>query len=199
MPAKPSPAADLSARERILATAHDLFYRDGIRATGVDRLIAESGVAKLTFYRHFASKDALVREFLDFRHRRWMAWFIDALGRRGAASPAEGHARLLLLADVLQEWTEQPDFRGCAFINSVVEIAQALPEAVDIARDHKAEMTQVIAELLPEGATRMLLADAAALVFDGAIVRAQMAGDASGRAAAVATLRTVLGTLVARR
>lgn len=194
-----APAADPSARERILATAHDLFYRDGIRATGVDRLIAESGVAKLTFYRHFASKDALVREFLDFRHRRWMAWFIDALGRHGAASPAEGPSRLLLLADVLQEWTEQPDFRGCAFINSVVEIAQALPEAVDIARVHKAEMTQVIAELLPEGATRELLADAAALVFDGAIVRAQMAGDVAGREAAVGTLRTVLGALVARR
>lgn len=199
MPSPTTPAADPSARERILATAHDLFYRDGIRATGVDRLIAESGVAKLTFYRHFASKDALVCEFLDFRHRRWMAWFIDALGRHGAASPAEGSARLLLLADVLQEWTEQPDFRGCAFINSVVEIAQALPEAVDIARAHKAEMTQVIAELLPEGATRELLADAAALVFDGAIVRAQMAGDAAGREAAVGTLRTVLGTLVARR
>lgn len=199
MPSPTTPAADPSARERILATAHDLFYRDGIRATGVDRLIAESGVAKLTFYRHFASKDALVREFLDFRHRRWMAWFIDALGRHGAASPAEGSARLMLLADVLQEWTEQPDFRGCAFINSVVEIAQALPEAVDIARAHKAEMTQVIAELLPDGATRDLLADAAAMVFDGAIVRAQMAGDAAGREAAVGTLRTVLGTLVARR
>lgn len=196
----PTPlAGDLSARERVLATAHDLFYRDGIRATGVDRLIAESGVAKLTFYRHFPSKDALVREFLDFRHRRWMAWFIDALGRWGAASPAEGNARLLLLADVLQEWTEQPDFRGCAFINSVVEIAQALPEAVDIARVHKAEMTQVIAELLPDGATRDLLADAAAMVFDGAIVRAQMAGDAAAREAAVATLRAVLGTLAARR
>jgi len=199
MPSPTSAATDPSARERILATAHDLFYRDGIRATGVDRLIAESSVAKLTFYRHFASKDALVREFLDFRHRRWMAWFIDALGRHGAASPAEGHARLLLLADVLQEWTEQPDFRGCAFINSVVEIAQALPEAVDIARAHKAEMTQVIAELLPDGATRELLADAAALVFDGAIVRAQMAGDTAGREAAVGTLRTVLGALVARR
>ena len=199
MPSTTSAATDPSARERILATAHDLFYRDGIRATGVDRLIAESGVAKLTFYRHFASKDALVREFLDFRHRRWMAWFIDALGRHGAASPAEGHARLLMLADVLQEWTEQPDFRGCAFINSVVEVAQALPEAVDIARAHKTEMTQVIAELLPDGATRELLADAAALVFDGAIVRAQMAGDTAGREAAVGTLRTVLGALVARR
>ena len=60
----------LPARERILVTAHELFYRDGLRATGIDRLIAESGVAKLTFYRHFPSKDDLIRTFLDYRHQR---------------------------------------------------------------------------------------------------------------------------------
>ena len=81
-------AAPLSARDRILGTAHDLFYRDGIRATGIDRLIAESGVTKVTFYRHFPSKNDLVRAFLDLRHARWMAWFVDALGRRGADTPA---------------------------------------------------------------------------------------------------------------
>eukprot|EP01031_Cornospumella_fuschlensis_P009142 gene9142-11228_t len=56
----------LPARDRILVTAHDLFYRDGIRATGIDRIIAESGVAKLTFYRHFPSKDELVKAFLNY-------------------------------------------------------------------------------------------------------------------------------------
>ncbi|WP_043114718.1 TetR/AcrR family transcriptional regulator [Pseudacidovorax intermedius] len=198
----PSPAphdAELPARDRILSTAHDLFYRDGIRATGVDRLIAESGVAKLTFYRHFPSKDALVRAFLDHRHARWMAWFIDALGRHGANEAAHGSAHLLLLADVLDEWGAQPDFRGCAFINTVVELAPALPEAVAVAQVHKAEMTQVIAQMLPEGPLQGLLADAAALAFDGAIVRAQMATDEGGRQAAVATLRAVLSALVARR
>ena len=62
-----------SARDRILRTAHDLFYRDGIRATGIDRVIAESGVAKLTFYRHFPSKNDLIRAYLDYRHQRWRA------------------------------------------------------------------------------------------------------------------------------
>lgn len=199
MPTPSATPTDVPARERILTTAHDLFYRDGIRATGVDRLIAESGVAKLTFYRHFASKDALVREFLQLRHQRWMAWFIDALGRHGAAAPTLGNGRLLLLAEVLHEWVTQPDFRGCAFINTVVELAQALPDGVEVARAHKAEMTQVIAALLPDGAARPLLADAAALAFDGAVVRAQMAGDSEEREAAVATLRAVLSALVARR
>lgn len=190
-------ADEPSARDRILATAHDLFYRDGIRATGVDRLIAESGVAKLTFYRHFPGKDALVLAFLEFRHRRWMAWFIDALGRRGAGTGAARGGDLLLLADALQEWCEQPDFRGCAFINSVVEVAQAIPEAAPIARAHKAEMTQVIAQLLPPTPGRDALATAAALVFDGAIVQAQMAADSAGRAAAARMLRQVLAALQA--
>lgn len=190
-------AAPLSARDRILGTAHDLFYRDGIRATGIDRLIAESGVTKVTFYRHFPSKHALVRAFLDLRHARWMAWFVDALGRRGADTPAADGSSLLLLADVLQEWTEMPVFRGCAFINTVVEIADALPDAVGVSRVHKQEMTDVIAQLLPEGPGRAALAEGAALAFDGAIVRAQMAANASERRAAADALRSVLRALVA--
>jgi AcrR family transcriptional regulator len=190
-------AAPLSARDRILGTAHDLFYRDGIRATGIDRLIAESGVTKVTFYRHFPSKNELVRAFLDLRHARWMAWFVDALGRRGADTPAADGSGLLLLADVLQEWIDMPVFRGCAFINTVVEIADALPEAVGISRAHKDEMTDVILQLLPTGPRREALAQGAALAFDGAIVRAQMAADTNERRAAAETLRGVLRALVA--
>ena len=173
-----------SARERILASAHDLFYRDGIRATGVDRLIAESGVAKLTFYRHFASKDDLVRAFLGHRHERWMAWFVDALGRHGAGQGTG----LQPLLDALEEWFRDPAFRGCAFINSVVEVGASLQGAADMARRHKQEMEQVIAELLPPGPQRMARAQAVGVALDGAIVRAQM-GDVEG---ALAALRGLL-------
>ena len=106
----------LPARERILLTAHDLFYADGIRATGIDRVIAEAGVTKVTFYRHYPSKDDLVRAFLDYRHDRWMAWFIDALARHGAR---EGDG-LFALGPALAEWFGQGGYRGCAFINTVV-------------------------------------------------------------------------------
>jgi len=170
LPATLPAAPPASARDRILAAAHELFYRDGIRATGVDRLIAESGVAKLTFYRHFASKDDLVRAFLDYRHDRWMAWFVDALGRHGAV-PGGG---LAPLAPALAEWFDAPQFRGCAFINSVAEVGGSLPDAVAASRRHKQDMVAVIAELLPAGAQRQGMAEAAALAVDGAIVRAQM-------------------------
>lgn len=180
--------ATLGARERILQTAHDLFYRDGIRATGVDRLIAESGVAKLTFYRHFASKDDLVRAFLDFRHDRWMAWFVDALGRHGAATPAPG---LAPVAAAMAEWFASPQFRGCAFINSVAEVGGALPDATAISLRHKQDMVDVIASLLPASPAQQARAEAAALAVDGAIVRAQM-GDAAG---ALAGLRRLLAAI----
>ena len=179
--------ATLSARDRILVTAHDLFYRDGIRATGVDRIIAQSGVAKLTFYRHFASKDDLVRAFLDYRHERWMAWFVDALGRHGA-TPGGG---LAPLAAAMAEWFADPAFRGCAFINAVTEMGDSVGGVAQVCARHKQDMTDVIAALLPAGAQRAARAQDAALAVDGAIVRAQM-GDA---AQAVAGLRRLLANL----
>jgi AcrR family transcriptional regulator len=154
-----------SARDRILRTAHDLFYRDGVRATGIDRVIAESGVAKLTFYRHFPSKNDLIRAYLDDRHQRWMAWFADALARHGGGPGA--------IVPAVGEWLREPGYRGCAFINSVGELGGALPEVVEIARHHKVDMTTAIAAVLPASRRRAKLAQAVALAIDGAIVRAQ--------------------------
>jgi len=186
----------LPARERILLTAHDLFYADGIRATGIDRVIAASGVTKVTFYRHFPSKDDLVRAFLDHRHGRWMAWFIDALGRRGAQQRIGEAQALEMLADVMAEWFADPVFRGCAFINSVVEVGTSVAGASEIAREHKREMVEVIAGLLPDGPQRTAIAQAAALGVDGAIVKAQM-GDAALAREAVDDLRRLLQALTA--
>ncbi|MCR6479357.1 TetR/AcrR family transcriptional regulator [Variovorax sp. ZS18.2.2] len=187
----------LPARERILLTAHDLFYAEGIRATGIDRVIAASGVTKVTFYRHFPSKDDLVREFLDYRHTRWMAWFVDALGRRGAHERAGDANALLLLADVMAEWFVDPVFRGCAFINATAEVGGSVEGALQRAREHKREMVEVIAGLLPAQVTaRVALAQAAGIGVDGAIIKAQM-GDAAVVREAVDDLRRLLEALVA--
>ncbi len=158
----------LAARERILRTAHDLFYRDGIRATGIDRIIREAGVTKVTFYRHFPSKNALVVAYLDDRHRRWMAWFSDALARQ---TPAPDFP-LSPLVDALRAWFAAESYRGCAFINGVVELEGDVPEISDISRRHKQEMVARIATLLPNADPD--LAEAAGIAVDGAIVRAQM-------------------------
>ncbi|MGH2714807.1 MAG: TetR/AcrR family transcriptional regulator [Thermoleophilaceae bacterium] len=108
----------VSARERILDTAYDLFSRHGIRAVGVDRIIESSGVAKMSLYRHFKSKDELVLAFLRERERRWtMEWLHAEASRRGQ----DGAARLLAIFDVFDEWFQQPDFEGCSFINVLLE------------------------------------------------------------------------------
>lgn len=105
-----------SARERILDTAARLFYQDGLRATGIDKIIAESGVAKMSLYRHFASKNELIAAFLDRRHASWMRWFEQDVEARFAASPG-----LEVIALALADWFSDEDFRGCAFINAVAE------------------------------------------------------------------------------
>jgi AcrR family transcriptional regulator len=180
---EPNGLAALPARDRILLTAHDLFYRNGIRATGIDRIIAESGVAKLTFYRHFPSKDALIAAFLEVRHTRWMGWFTDALARHGAARGSG----LAPVADALAEWFADPGFRGCAFINSASEIGGTHASALAQAREHKADMARTIGELLhpPHHA----IANAATQAADGAIVHAQLGNAAEAVEALRETLR----------
>lgn len=113
-------AAPGSARERILDTAYELFSRNGIRAVGVDRVIAESGVAKMTLYRNFASKDELVLEFLRRREERWTKAWLQAEVERRETDPAE---RLLAIFDVFDAWFRQDDFEGCSFVNVLLELA----------------------------------------------------------------------------
>ncbi|MGD2119164.1 MAG: TetR/AcrR family transcriptional regulator [Chromatiales bacterium] len=156
---------DLPARERILLTAHDLFYRYGIRATGIDRVIAKAGVTKVTFYRHFPSKNDLIVEYLEFRHQRWMGWFEDALQRHGGKASA--------IVPTMSEWFSDPQFRGCAFINSVGELGGVMPEVVEITQRHKQEMIDAIAALLPTSRKRKRDAEAIGVAIDGAIIRAQ--------------------------
>jgi len=163
-----------SAHDRILLTAHDLFYRHGVRATGIDLVIAESGVAKLTFYRHFPSKNALVLAVLEHRHQRWMAWFTDALVRH---RPRNGPP-LEALVPALAEWFHDANFRGCAFLNTVTELGGALPGVTAACRLHKQDMTAAIAGLLPASRQRKRQAVAIAIAVDGAIVHAQFEGDA---------------------
>jgi AcrR family transcriptional regulator len=189
---------ECAARERILLAAHDLFYRDGVRATGVDALIAAAGVAKATFYRQFPSKDDAIRAFLDYRHERWMHWFEGALARHRAAQTVEERARepLAPVAAAMREWFCAPEFRGCAFINSVAELGDSLPQGLEIAARHKEEMTVAIAALLPSP-DPMRLARAAALIVDGAIVRAQTGGPAVKLA--LGSLDDALAALTATR
>jgi AcrR family transcriptional regulator len=109
----------VGARTRILDAAYDLFSREGINAVGIDRIIAAAPVAKATLYHHFASKEDLVCAFLDLRGKRWTADWLQAEIERRAA---DGEARAIAVFDALDEWINRPDFEGCSFINTLIEI-----------------------------------------------------------------------------
>src|SRR5262245_58592233 len=121
------------ARQRIVETADRLFYRDGIRAVGVDRIIAEAGVAKMTLYSHFPSKDDLILAVLEHREQTVLGFFPSAMERH--ARTAENPLQAFFAA--LKEWFESPDFRGCAFVNATVELADASHAGSEFVREHK--------------------------------------------------------------
>jgi AcrR family transcriptional regulator len=120
-----SPTAPTDARERILDAAYDLFSRNGIRAVGIDAIIDRAGVARMTLYRHFGSKEALVLAFLERREERWTRDWLQADVERRATDPGE---RLLAIFDVFDGWFARADFEGCTFINVLLEIAEPRDE-----------------------------------------------------------------------
>ncbi|WP_405650731.1 TetR/AcrR family transcriptional regulator [Streptomyces sp. RK9] len=116
--------AELPPRERILNAAYELFSQRGIRDVGVEEVMARSGVAKATLYRHFPSKDALVLAFLARREQRWTLGMVEA-GARDRGRTPEG--RLLALFDVFDEWFHRDDFDGCSFVNVLLEMRWGHP------------------------------------------------------------------------
>jgi AcrR family transcriptional regulator len=107
-----------SARERIDRTAYELFSRHGIRAVGVDTICARSGVAKMTLYRHYPSKDDLALAFLRRREELWTRSWLQQEVERRAHAPAE---RLLAVFDVFDKWFRRSDFEGCSFVKVLLE------------------------------------------------------------------------------
>lgn len=107
------------ARERVLTAAYDLFSRQGVRAVGIDTIIARADVAKMTFYRHFHSKDELVLAFLQRREQLWTREWLETQVESRAATPRD---RLLAIFDVFDEWFQRDDFEGCSFINVLLEM-----------------------------------------------------------------------------
>ncbi|MEV4395221.1 TetR family transcriptional regulator [Nonomuraea sp. NPDC049607] len=176
------------ARERLLDAAEDLFYAEGIRAVGVERILSVSGVGRASFYRHFPSKDDLVVAVLRRRDERWRAWLAERVEALG------GHA--LNVFDALAERFARADFRGCAFINTMIETADPDSAAHRVAAEHKERVRAYVAELIERDARpdAVELAHLFVLLVDGAIVTAvrerSIRPALRARAAAAALLAT---------
>ncbi|HEX4956050.1 MAG TPA: TetR/AcrR family transcriptional regulator [Thermoanaerobaculia bacterium] len=166
--------ATSEARQRILETADRLFYQDGIRAVGIDRIIAEAGAAKMTLYSHFPSKDDLIVAVLRYREERVLGFFQAAMERHVERT---GNG-LLAFFGALEEWFESPGFRGCAFQNAAVELADPSHPGRHFVRDHKRRFAEMLRGFVEEavGGRAVALASAISLLVEGAIVTAMIRG-----------------------
>src|ERR1700733_7581569 len=132
-----------SARERILETADDLFYREGIHVVGIDTIIEKSGVAKMSLYRSFASKDDLVAAYLESRGQRYWQWW-DSVMARNANEPRR---QLPDLFEAIAIRARRPGFRGCAFLKAAAEFPEECARARVVALAHKRELKKRLLKL----------------------------------------------------
>ncbi len=176
-----TPAAD-----RILRAASEMFYREGIRAVGVDAIAAEAGVTKKTLYEKFGSKDRLVAAYLRARDARWRSWLGGVVERQGGTA----RERLLSTFDALAEWMERENPRGCGFVNAAAELPHADHPARMVVMEQKTWMRGYLAELAAEGGAENPedLAERLLILHEGATVAYSlgMAEDAAQKARQIA-------------
>ncbi|MCC7531653.1 MAG: TetR/AcrR family transcriptional regulator [Candidatus Melainabacteria bacterium] len=161
-------------RQRIVETAERLFYAEGMRAVGIDRIIAEAEVAKMSLYNHFPSKDDLILAVLQYREEKFNGMFENLISRH----VSKGMDRLGAFFAALKDWFESPGFRGCMFINARVELADAKHPASKFSACHKERFHQMLQTIIEESAgmnSAETVAPAISLLVEGAIVTAVMA------------------------
>lgn len=190
-----SPPAPPNARQRILDTAFRLFYALGIRAVGVDLLIAESGVAKATFYRHFPTKEALVVAYLEQVDLTWTGQLHAAASAAGD-DPAD---QLVGLFDALTSACRRDGYRGCGFLNAAAETPPGTP-VHDLVVAHKHAVLAWVTELArtagahnPENLGRALT-----LLLDGGLANGALDADPDAPRQAATTARQLVEAALQR-
>ncbi len=176
-----------TAEQRILESADALFYERGIQAVGMDQIRTASGVSLKRLYQAFPSKNDLVDAVL----RRRDADVRAAIGRyTGSAATPDG--RILAVFDYLDDWFRQPDFRGCAFINSYAELGGTSESVADVVRVHKQALKDHVSELIAAAGYPRDLADQLVILANGAMATAAIAGSPEPARQARSAARTLL-------
>jgi AcrR family transcriptional regulator len=173
-----------STAEHILDVAGALFYERGFAATGVDLVVRESGVAKMTLYRHFPSKDHLIAGWLE----RVDAQFWLAYDRWAGAETLPARERLIGIFAGLEKLVGSPQCLGCPFLLAAAEFPEPGTQAHRIARRHKQRLRARLREMAADAgsADADSLGDQLLLLMDGAFMAARLFGgdDHPGRAVA---------------
>ncbi|HMP08474.1 MAG TPA: TetR/AcrR family transcriptional regulator [Lacipirellulaceae bacterium] len=168
-------AAD--TRQRLIDAAVGRFYRDGFRNVGLDQILADVGISKTAFYKHFESKDDLMLAVLEYKNRWLQDLLRETCAARGDRAPGD---ELRALFDVVEQFVEADDFHGCIFVNVVMEFPLPHEPAHQAAAQHKRAIEALVCELAQQAgaADPQTLAKDLCLVMEGAYVTRQVTGDA---------------------
>lgn len=171
----------VSARARLLSAAAECFYDRGLNATGIDTITAAAGVAKMSLYNNFASKDDLVLAYLAARHEEWLELY------RARANPGgDGRSGVAAVFDAYIDHAEmayQNGFRGCGLLNAAAELPAGAPGR-DLVRGHKEQVQDLLSGHLGDLGTVAAddvapLAQQLAFLLEGAMARAGLEGDSA--------------------
>ena len=178
----------IAPKDKVFQTAARLFYQNGYRATGVDTIAAESGIGKMTLYRHYPSKDDLIVAYLKDSDELFWEGFEQIT--KDAATPRE---KLLAFFESLQEYVETPACYGCPFLNVATEYPEIDYPGHQVALEHKQRVRAKFRQLAGQAGAREpeVLADQLFLLMDGAYMASRMFGTenpASHLASAAKTL-----------
>jgi AcrR family transcriptional regulator len=182
-----------TTRQRLLESALKRFYREGFRNVGIDQILADVGISKTAFYKHFESKEDLMLAVLEMKN----VWLQDLLRttvlQRNDPTPVE---RLRGLFDVVQQFVDSDDFHGCLFVNVAMEFPLQHEPAHRAAALHKRAIEALVCELAAQAgaANPAALAQELCLVMEGAYVTRHVTGDSG----AAAVGRRIADDLIAR-
>jgi AcrR family transcriptional regulator len=159
-------------RDQLIDAALRLFACHGYRATGIDTILAEAGVAKMTLYHHFKSKDELIVAALRRRDAQWRGWFIGRVTKR-AATPRD---RLFAVFDVIEEWFRNKDYHGCSFGQAATEFRDPKHSVHKMASEHKKQMLAYFRDLADAAGAKdpALLAQQISLLVEGALIHMEV-------------------------
>ena len=169
----------ISAHQRLLEAASELFYRNGIAATGIDAIVKEAGVAKKSLYNNFASKQALVEAYLAERHKEWLALYDARM--QGALTPKDAVLAVFLAYEDHAAQAYGHGFRGCGLLNAAAELPADSAER-RVVRQHKEQVETLLrqhAEAYLDGRHQRAetVAHHLAFLLEGAMARAGLEGN----------------------
>ena len=164
----------LTTPEKLVQAGHEIFYREGFLAVGLDRLLNEVGCSKQTFYNHFESKDDLIVAVIEEHHRWWSGEVRERLQRVAGPDP---RAQILGMFDVMQEILADPEYRGCIYINAAVEFPQPHHPAHQSAKQAKADGVAMLQDLGERAGAldAEALAHELDMIMEGALISHQVA------------------------